>query len=60
MGGDTGLKQLVEVVLKSRARPFLVGLAQATIADDIGNHHGGEPALHCNAHRTPRGKITSE
>jgi len=34
-----------EIGLKPRARPFLVGLAQAAIAGDIGDHHRGEPAF---------------
>ncbi len=46
MGGDLRLEHLVQVGLKARARPFLVGLAEAAIAGDIGDHHGGEPALH--------------
>src|SRR5262249_26514398 len=44
--GDLRLEHLVQIGLEPRARPFLLGLAEAAIAGDIGGHHRGEPALH--------------
>jgi hypothetical protein len=46
MPGDRGFKHLAQVVLKPRARSFFVDLAQAPIADDIGNQNSGKSALH--------------
>ena len=51
IGGDLRLEDLLQVGLKAGARPFLVDLAQAAIADDIGDQDSGEPALHS----VPRG-----
>ena len=48
MRGDLRLEDFVQIGLKTSARPFLIGLAQAAIASDIGNQHGGEPALHAS------------
>jgi hypothetical protein len=53
MGGDGGLEDFAEVGLEAGARSLLVGLAQADIADDIGDEHGGEPALHGAGLRFP-------
>jgi hypothetical protein len=46
MRRDPGLEHLLQIGLKTRACPFLVGLAEAAIAGDVGDHHGGKPALH--------------
>jgi hypothetical protein len=46
MAGDCRLEHLAQVVLKSRARPFVIGLAQTPIAGDIGDQDSGTPALH--------------
>ena len=46
MVGDFWLKYFVKVCLKSRTRPLFVQLAQAAIADDVGNKDSDEPALH--------------
>ena len=41
MRGDLGLENILEIGLEAGARTLLVDLAQAAIADDIGDHHGG-------------------
>ena len=46
MGGDLRLEDLMQVGLKTRARSFLVGLAEAAIAGDVGDQDCGKPALH--------------
>ena len=43
---DDGLNDFMQIGLEPSARPFLIGLAQATIADDVGNQDGDESALH--------------
>ena len=54
MAGDRRLKHLAQVVLKSRARPFLVGLAQTPIAGDVGDEDSGKPALHQHLSQSPK------
>jgi hypothetical protein len=46
MRRDLRLEHLVQVGLKPRARSFLIDLAEAAIASDIGDHYRGESALH--------------
>src|SRR5882724_1761225 len=46
MGRDLRLEHLMQVRPKPRTCAFLVGLAEAAIAGDVGDHHGGKPALH--------------
>ncbi len=41
MRSDPGFKNILEICLEAGACTLLVCLAQAAIADDIGNHHGG-------------------
>ena len=41
MRGDLGLENILEIGLEAGARALLVDLAQAAIADDVGDHHGG-------------------
>jgi restriction system protein len=36
----------MQIGLKTSARPFLIGLAQTAVADNIGNQHSDEPAFH--------------
>ena len=44
--GDPRLEDLAQIGLETGARTFLVGLAQAAIAHDIGDQNSGEPTLH--------------
>jgi hypothetical protein len=46
VAGDLSLKDVAEISVEARPRPFLVSLGQSPIADAIGNQDGGEPALH--------------
>jgi hypothetical protein len=49
---DLGLEHFVKLGLEVSASPFLVRLAEVSIASDVGNHHSGKSALHA-AHSTP-------
>ena len=53
MGGDLRLEDLLQVGLEAGARALLVDLAQAAIADDIGDQDGGEPTLHAWHQQSP-------
>jgi hypothetical protein len=44
--GDGRLKDFMQIGLEPSVRSFLIGLAQATVAGDIGDQDGGESALH--------------
>jgi hypothetical protein len=43
---DLWLEHFVKLGLEVSARPFLVCLAEVSVASDVGDHHGGKSALH--------------
>ena len=55
--GDVRLEDFVQIRLEPSARFFLIGLAQAAVAGNIGDQDGGKSALHAPVPGWPRDRL---